>query len=65
VEQDGGKRPLMDTHDKATAVRELMQARQPIYEAVADINVSTARLSPEIIADRIISELKSHADFSF
>src|SRR5687767_10814924 len=50
-------RPLFEGRDAEMVVRDLMQARYPIYEAVADITVESRDVPHEIIVDEIIAAL--------
>jgi shikimate kinase len=50
-------RPLFEGRDAETVVRDLMQARHPIYEAVADLTVESRDVPHEIIVDEIVTVL--------
>src|SRR5215510_9452392 len=47
-------RPLFDGRNAETVVRDLMQARYPIYQAVADITVESRDVPHEIIVGEIV-----------
>jgi shikimate kinase len=46
-------RPLLATPDKFQRIQALLQARRPLYEAIA-FRVDTTTLAPEAVADRIL-----------
>ena len=48
-------RPLLRSEDPVAKIRELMLAREPVYAEVSDVEVSTTRTHPEVVADRIIA----------
>jgi shikimate kinase len=50
-------RPLFEGRDAETVVRDLMAARYPIYEAVADLTVESRDVPHEIIVDEIVAAL--------
>lgn len=52
-------RPLLKGVDKAEKLRQLMDARYPVY-AEADITVLTDNQSPRQMARRIVEELATH-----
>ena len=49
-------RPLLKADDPVTRVRNLLLERGPVYEATADVKVSTSRTSPYVVADRILAQ---------
>ena len=49
-------RPLLRSDDPVTRVRNLLLERGPVYEATADVKVSTSRTSPYTVADRILAQ---------
>jgi shikimate kinase len=55
---DAGGRPLLEVADRARRVRELLAFRRPFYRASADITVSTSRLRPGTVVERILGKLK-------
>jgi shikimate kinase len=50
-------RPLFEGRDAETVVRDLMAARQPIYEAVADLAVESRDVPHDVIVDEIVAAL--------
>lgn len=48
-------RPLLRSEDPVAKIRELMLAREPVYAEVSDVDVSTTRTHPEVVADRILA----------
>ncbi len=61
VSASSGVRPLLvNKEDKAQAIKELMEFRQPFYERAADIQVDSSSLGIEATADLIIDKVKEH-----
>jgi len=54
----GRQRPLLYTEDPEARLRELMRIRQPLYESIADITVSTDGRQVRAVADEIVQRLK-------
>lgn len=50
-------RPLLNGNMNIPYIRELMEAREPKYQAAADITVETDGLMPDEVADKIILEI--------
>jgi shikimate kinase len=50
-------RPLLQTSDPRTTIRNLMSTRYPLYDAVADITVETTGLTHQEVADRAVAAL--------
>jgi shikimate kinase len=50
-------RPLLRTNDPRTTIRNLMSARYPLYDAVADITVETTGLTHQEVADQAVAAL--------
>jgi shikimate kinase len=50
-------RPLLQTSDPRTTIRNLMSTRYPLYDAVADITVETTNLTHQEVADRAVAAL--------
>ena len=48
-------RPLLRSEDPVAKIRELILAREPVYAEVSDVEVSTTRTHPEVVADRILA----------
>ena len=48
-------RPLLRSEDPVAKIRELMLAREPVYAEVSDVEVSTTRTHPEVVADKILA----------
>ncbi len=51
-------RPLLKTEDPAATLREIMENREPLYEAVADVIVDAETLNIKQIVQRIADELQ-------
>ena len=49
-------------NDPARSLAELLAARRPIYQALAQITVACRAEAQQTIADRIINQLEKHAD---
>ncbi|MFC1961805.1 shikimate kinase [Chloroflexota bacterium] len=58
------KRPLLHTISKPSQVSRFLQFRHPFYERAADITIDTSELSINEVAERVITELQNHEDFS-
>ena len=52
-------RPLLKTDDPGTTLRELMEARYPVY-AEADLTVQSREVPHERIVDEIVTALAGH-----
>ncbi len=52
-------RPLLQTEDPKQTLQDLMAVRQPFYEEVASITVSTDQNKPKQVVDRIADYWKS------
>jgi shikimate kinase len=52
-------RPLLKTDDPGTTLRELIEARYPIY-ALADLTIQSREVPHDKIVDEIVSALASH-----
>jgi shikimate kinase len=50
-------RPLLQTADPRTTIRNLMSARYPLYRLVADITLETSGLTHQEVADRSIAAI--------
>jgi shikimate kinase len=50
-------RPLLQTSDPRTTIRNLMSTRYPLYDAVADITVETTGLTHQEVADQAVAAL--------
>src|SRR5262245_57231650 len=50
-------RPLFEGRDPETVVKDLMQARHPLYAAVADIVVESREVPHELIVEEIVEAL--------
>ena len=57
---DRNERPLLETTDKASEVRRLLQFRKPFYERAAEITVDTSKLDIDTVAARIIEKVKEN-----
>ncbi len=60
VSADNSVRPLLKKSNKATAIKELIAFRQPLYERAADIKIDTSKLGIEAVAQQIIARLKEY-----
>ena len=58
IRRVGGKRPLLNTLNKATTIQELLAFRKPFYERAADIKVNTSRLDISSVVEQIINKVK-------
>lgn len=60
---EAGKRPLLSGgKDLKERIEELLDARSATYESAADITVNAERLTPEQIADDILTYLETLSD---
>jgi shikimate kinase len=50
-------RPLLQTADPRTTIRDLMSVRYPLYRSVADLTVETSGLTHRAVADRLIAAI--------
>jgi len=57
----GQQRPLLETSDRETRLRELFAAREPLYEDIAQITVSTDQGRVKTLARQILAELGESA----
>lgn len=57
----GRQRPLLETSDRAGRVRELFAVREPLYESIARITVSTDHGHVKTLALHILRELEEAA----
>lgn len=62
LKTSGETRPLISGKNRETAVRSLLEFRQPYYERAADFQVDTSGQSVVQVAEQILSKLKEHAD---
>jgi shikimate kinase len=53
-----GGRPLLQTENPRKTFSKLLKTRQPLYEEAADLRVDTSSLTPDEIADKILSRIK-------
>ncbi len=56
----GGNRPLLETPDRAERIRELFEARHPIYSELADITVEARGRHAQIVCKAVCRELERH-----
>ena len=49
------RRPLLQTDDPRATVREMLAAREPLYEAAAELTIDTSTRSSAEVADLIVS----------
>ena len=59
VGHDDG-RPMLDTNDRWQRIRDLLEERRPLYDALPH-RINTEGMSPEVVADRVIEIASSHA----
>jgi shikimate kinase len=52
-------RPLLQTSDRRQRIEDLMEERDPLYRATADVTVATSRRSPVSVAREIRAALQS------
>ncbi len=60
-----GQRPLLDVADPAGRIIRLLEERQPLYQAAADIVVETDGQTVAGVADTIITRLKEDEGYAF
>ncbi len=48
-------RPLLQTADPVARIRSLMLERGPVYDEVCDVRVTTSRMNPHMVVDRLLS----------
>ena len=65
IQHEGEERPLLNTPNKASTIRELLAFRKPFYERAADVRINTSRLTLDSVVEQIISRLKEDESFSF
>ncbi|HEX9092807.1 MAG TPA: shikimate kinase [Coriobacteriia bacterium] len=58
--RDGAGRPLLEDAGRPTA-HALLSARESLYEAVADVSVSTTGRTPDQVASAVVGELTGEA----
>lgn len=54
-------RPLLAVADREARLRELADARGPLYAEIADLRVDTGRLGPDEVADVVCDAVKARA----
>jgi shikimate kinase len=54
-------RPLLQTKDPRSTVRDLMETRYPLYRETADITVETSGLTHQEVANRILLAIRNWA----
>ena len=59
LEGAAGTRPLLAGPDPIAALRMLLQARRPLYEAAADVVIPTDLLTVQEVTDRIVELVSS------
>lgn len=60
--KDTGDRPLLNVGDPLKKIKEILESRTPVYKSVADLEVDTSSLSPEVACNRIIKFISKHKD---
>lgn len=53
-------RPLLNTDDPEARIQALLEQRQPLYQAAADLEIDTAGLDPEETACGILESARYH-----
>jgi len=56
------KRPLLQTENPRQKIEELLQAREPLYAACADLKVNTGNMSGKMVVSFILTEYDSAAE---
>lgn len=64
VENDDTARPLLMNKDRAFAIKEMLEFRQPLYERAANITIDTTNLDIASAAENIIARLKDYEGFN-
>lgn len=62
---DDTSRPLLETDDKLSRIKELLKFRRPFYERAADITVRTTFASLSEVTAEIMDKLREHEGFNF
>ena len=57
----GRQRPLLETADRESRLRELFAAREPLYESIARITIDTDQGRVKYLAQQILRELEGNA----
>lgn len=52
------KRPLLDSDDPESVLRELIAVRDPLYREIADHVIGTDSASPRVVVQRLLSRLR-------
>lgn len=55
--KDSTNRPLLNGNMNVPYIRQLMEAREPKYQAAADITVKTDGCTPDEVAEMVIAEI--------
>ena len=63
VLNEEGKRPLLNTPNKASEIQQLLKFRKPFYDRAADIKIDTSRLDIDSVAEQILGKLKEDEGF--
>ncbi|RRJ83155.1 shikimate kinase AroK [Aestuariirhabdus litorea] len=53
------KRPLLQTADPRKTLTDLMGIREPLYQQIADITVSTENSNPRMVVQEIVDQLRA------
>jgi shikimate kinase len=61
VSADDTVRPLLANENKDQVIRELLAARQPLYQQVADIMLDTSELDINGVVEQIVAGLEEYA----
>jgi shikimate kinase len=54
-------RPLLQDKNRRERIDEILEKRNPIYEAAADVEIDTTSISADEVARQIIKEVKNYA----
>ncbi|MFC1914185.1 shikimate kinase [Chloroflexota bacterium] len=57
---DATDRPLLQTPDQLSRIKDLLRFRKPFYERAADIEIDTSMLDIDTVAEQIIKNLKGN-----
>jgi shikimate kinase len=58
-------RPLLQVFDPASAMKDLLKHREPLYRAAADLTVNTSALDIEGVVQNILAEIRKNESRSF
>ena len=64
IQNEGRERPLLNTPNKASTIRELLAFRKPFYERAADIKIDTSKQDIDSVVEQIVSKVRENESFS-